>query len=319
MPRASGVDRELLEHTLRAQYGVIARHQARACGLTEAALKYRLRPGGPWQKIIPGVYLAAGAITAEQREMAALLHAGPRSVLTGSAAVRRFGLRPLGSTTIDVLVPLEVRRQSSSFVRVQRSTRMPSQIRTAGQIRFAAPARAVADAARALTTLRDVRALVADAVRQRVCSVKVLRAELDEGPVAGSGLLRRALADVTEGIRSVTEGDLKLILQRARVPTPMFNARLFDGDTLIAVVDCWWPDAGVAGEVDSREYHYRADDWQRTIRRHDRLVAQGVLVLHFTPQRMKEEPEEIVREILSALAQGAARPPLALKALPAAA
>ena len=132
MPRASGVDRELLEHTLRAQYGVIARHQARACGLTEAALKYRLRPGGPWQKIIPGVYLAAGAITAEQREMAALLHAGPRSVLTGSAAVRRYGLRPPSSTTVDVLVPVEVRRQSTSFVRVQRSARMPSQIRTMG-------------------------------------------------------------------------------------------------------------------------------------------------------------------------------------------
>ena len=317
MPRASGVDRELLEHTLRAQYGVIARHQARACGLTEAALKYRLRPSGPWQKIIPGVYLAAGAIAAEQREMAALLHAGPRSVLTGSAAVRRYGLRPPSSTTIDVLVPLEVRRQSASFVRVQRSARMPSQIRTTGQIRFATPGRAVADAVRGLTKLRDVRAVVSEAVQKRVCSIRALRTELDEGPVAGSGLLRRALADVTEGIRSVTEGDLKLILKRARVPTPIFNARLFDGDTLIAVVDCWWPEAGVAGEVDSREYHYRADDWQRTIRRHDRLVAHGVLVLHFTPQRLKEEPEEIVREILSALAQGAARPPLALKALPA--
>ena len=132
MPRASGVDRELLEHTLRAQYGVIARQQARACGLTEAALKYRLRPGGPWQKIIPGVYFAAGAITAKQREMAALLQAGPRSVLTGSAAVRRYGLRPPSSTTVDVLVPVEVRRQSTSFVRVQRSARMPSQIRTMG-------------------------------------------------------------------------------------------------------------------------------------------------------------------------------------------
>ena len=34
MPRASAIDRELLRHTLRAQYGVIARSQAMACGLT---------------------------------------------------------------------------------------------------------------------------------------------------------------------------------------------------------------------------------------------------------------------------------------------
>lgn len=318
MPRTSGVDGELLDHTLRAQYSVITRNQAMVCGLTDVALRHRLRPGGPWQKIIPGVYLAVtGTITANQREMAALLHAGPGSVITGSAAVRRCGLRPPNSSTVDVLVPLKVRRQSIAFVRVVRSSRMPSQVRTTGQIRFAAPARAVADAARALTSLRDVRAVVSDAVQKRVCSIRALRAELEEGPVAGSSLLRRALAEVADGIRSVTEGDLRLLLEGARVPTPMFNARLYDGDTLIAVVDCWWPDAGVAGEVDSREYHYRAEDWQRTIRRHDRLVAHGVLVLHFTPQRMKEEPEEIVREIRSALTQGAARPPLALKALPA--
>jgi hypothetical protein len=221
MPRASAIDRELLRHTLRARYGVIARSQAMACGLTDAALEYRLRPGGPWQKIVPGVYLAVtGTITANQREMTALLHAGPRSVITGPSAVRRYGIRPLSSTTVDVLVPLEVRRQGTSFVRVQRSARMPSQIRTTGQIRFAAPGRAVTDAARALTTLRDVRALVSDAVQKRVCSIKVLRTELDEGPVAGSGLLRRALADVTEGVRSVTEGDLKLILKRALAAQP---------------------------------------------------------------------------------------------------
>lgn len=221
MPRASAIDRELLRHTLGAQYGVIARGQAMACGLTDAALEYRLRPGGPWQKIVPGVYLAVtGTITANQREMTALLHAGPRSVITGASAVRRYGIRPLSSATVDVLVPLEVRRQSTSFIRVRRSARMPSRIRATGQIRFAAPGRAVADAARALTALRDVRALVADAVQQRVCSIKVLRTELDEGPVAGSGLLRRALTDVTEGILSVTEGDLKLILKRALAARP---------------------------------------------------------------------------------------------------
>ena len=114
--------------------------------------------------------------------MAALLHAGPRSILTGSAAVRRYGLRPPSSTTIDVLVPLEVRRQSSSFVRVQRSARMPSQIRTTGQIRFAAPGRAVADAVRGLTKLRDVRAVVSEAVQKRVCSIRALRTELMRAP-----------------------------------------------------------------------------------------------------------------------------------------
>jgi len=38
MRRASGIDWELLEHTLLGQHHVIARSQAMACGLTDAAL-----------------------------------------------------------------------------------------------------------------------------------------------------------------------------------------------------------------------------------------------------------------------------------------
>jgi hypothetical protein len=318
MRHLSGIDHAWLERTLLTQQNVIARQQAIACGMTETVLRYRIRPGGPWQKIIPGVYLAVtGTVTADQREMAALLHAGPRSVITGSVAVRRCGIRPPASNVVDVLVPVDVRCQSFTFVRVQRTTRMPPQIRRTGEIRFAGPTRAVADTARALTAFRDVRAVVADALQKRLCSIKALRSELEQGPAKGSGLLRRALDEVGDGIRSVPEGDLRLLLKRARVPMPVFNARLYDGDTLIAIVDCWWPDAGVAGEVDSREYHYSADDWQRTMRRHDRLVARGVLLLHFTPQRIRTDPDAVVLEILSALAAGRARPPLPIKALPA--
>ncbi len=287
--------------------------------MTETVLQYRIRSGGPWQKIIPGVYLAVtGKVTTDQREMAALLHAGPRSVITGSVAVRRCGIRPPASNYVDVLVPAESRCQSVAFVRIQRTRRMPSRTSTTGQIRFAGAARAVADASRSLTTIRDVRAVVSDAVQKGRCTIADLRTEYEEGPRRGSALLRRALDEVGDGIRSVPEGDLRLLLKRAGVPMPVFNARLYDGDTLIAIVDCWWPDAGVAGEVDSREYHYSADDWQRTMRRHDRLVARGVLLLHFTPQRIRTDPDAIVLEILSALAAGRGRPPLPIKALPAA-
>jgi hypothetical protein len=45
-----------------------------------------------------------------------------------------------------------------------------------------------------MTSLRDVRAVVADAVQRDKCAIGDLAAELGEGPVAGSALLRRALA-----------------------------------------------------------------------------------------------------------------------------
>jgi very-short-patch-repair endonuclease len=319
MPRKTHFEQERLAELLRRQHFVIGWDQALACGLTKKALAYRLRAGGPWQRLIPGVYLAGiGTASAEQRDMAALLHAGPRSVLTGLAALRRQSFRVPAPSVVSVLVPAEARRQSVGFVQVQRTKRMPTEVCVAGEVRFVLAARAVGDAARGLRVGRDVRALVAQAVQQRRCSIAQLVAELEEGPVWGSGLLRAALAEVKAGIRSVPEGDLRVLLRRGRVPEPLFNARLYVGNALIAEVDAWWPEAGVAAEVDSREYHYSAEDWQRTMGRHDRLVARGVLLLHFTPRQIRTEPEEVVGQIRAALAQGRARPRLGIVTRPAA-
>jgi very-short-patch-repair endonuclease len=309
-----------LADILRRQHHVVGRDQALACGLTRDVLRHRLRTGGPWQKLVPGVYLTRnGPVSADQREMAALLHAGPRSALTGMAAARHFGFEIQDADPVDVVVPMKVRRHSTAFVRVQRSERMPADVCVAGEIRFVLPARALADAARRMRGAREVRALIAQAVQQHRCTIEMLTIELDEGPTQGSAFLRAALEEVRAGVRSVPEGDLRGLLRRERLPMPMFNARLYVGKALIAVADAWWPEAGVAAEVDSREYHYSADDWQRTMQRHDRLVARGVLVLHFTPARIRAEPRAVAAEIRSALIAGRDRPRLPIRSLPAAA
>jgi hypothetical protein len=321
MVSTANADREQLADLLRRQCFVIGRDQALACGLTRAAVEHRIRPGGPWQRLLPGVYVAVtGRVSAEQREMPALLHAGPQSVLTGLAAVRRYGVRTSETRTIDVLVPVGTRCRSRDFVMIQRTARMPPNVCVTGEFRFTTPDRAIADAARRMKTAREVRALVSDAVQHQRCSIEMLSVELDRGPVQGSAFLRAALVEVRDGIRSGPEGDLRVLLRRGRVPMPMFNARLYDEKkTLIAVADAWWEDAGVAAEVDSREYHYSAEDWQRTMRRHDRLVARGVLVLHFTPARIRAEPQAVAAEIRSALIAGRDRPRLPIRCLPAAA
>ena len=308
MPRKAQFDQERLADVLRRQHRVIGRDQALAWGLTEMAIGYRIRAGGPWQRVLPGVYLAGtGTASAEQRDVAALLHAGPRSVLTGLAAVRRHSFRVGAPSVITVLVPAGTRRQSTGFVQVQRTARMPAGFCVDGEVRFVLAARAVADAARSLRSGQEVRALVAQAIQQQRCSIAMLAAELEEGAAKGSGLLRAALAEVEVGVRSVPEGDLRALLKRARVPMPVFNARLYAGKTLIAVADAWWPDAGVVAEVDSREYHYSAEDWQGTMQRHDRLVAHGVLLLHFTPRQIRTAPGEVVAQIRAALAAGRGR------------
>jgi hypothetical protein len=88
------LDEDALLRQLASQHGVISRAQAAACGMTPAALRHRVRPGGPWQTLLPGVYLAnTGTAGRPQLDMAALLHAGSGSVLSGLAALSRHGLR----------------------------------------------------------------------------------------------------------------------------------------------------------------------------------------------------------------------------------
>jgi hypothetical protein len=318
MTASTKLDRVLLAGVLRKQHDVIARGQTTQCGMTERALLYRVRPEGPWRRLLPGVYFAGtGTPTTDQREMAALLYAGSSSVITACAAMRRLGLRAPRTADVDVLVPAVTQRQSIGFVKLHRTTRMPDLFCVSGPIRFALAARAVADAARGLTDLREVRAVVADSVQRGRCRITELAKELSDGPTAGSAQFRQVLAEVTTGVRSTVEAEFHDLLKRAGLPMPMFNAHLYSGNTLIAIADAWWPDAGVAAEVDSREWHLLPDAWQDTIRRHARMSAQGILVLHFTPKQIRTEPAYVITTLRAALDAGrtAARPEV--RALPA--
>ncbi|MBV9206497.1 MAG: hypothetical protein JO037_14165 [Actinobacteria bacterium] len=254
-----------------------------------------------------------------QKEMAALLYAGTGSLITGPVALMHYSIRSgAGLDTIDVLVPTGRQRHSTGFARLHRTARMPVRSASIGPVRLALVSRAVADTVRQLTSLRDVRAVVAESVQLGRCTVGQLAEELCSGPIRGSAKFRSVLAEVAEGIRSTAEGDLRDLIKAARLPMPLFNASLYDGDTFLGKPDAWWPDAGVAGEVDSREWHLSPGDWDRTRRRHDRMAAAGIIPLHFSPNEVRREPAEVVQRIRGALARGLERPPLPIRTIPCA-
>ena len=306
MASSTRIDRNALARTLDQQLAVITRGQAAATGLTRHALQHRLRLGGPWQSLLPGVYLAAtGTPTIIQQEMAALLYAGQGSVITGLAAVRQHHIRGPAAEFIDVLIPASRKRRDAAFVRVHRTTHLPARAWQLGPLQYALPARAVADAVRDLTSLRDVRAMLADAVQRGHCNVEALSTELSAGPNRGSALFREALTDVADGIRSAAEGDLKDLLAKSGLPMPLFNASIYDGDgTFIARPDAWWPEKGVAIEVDSHEWHLSPHDHTRTLERQRRMAKRGILVLPFTPREIRTQPADVMSTIRHALETG---------------
>jgi hypothetical protein len=316
MPRTSSPAG--LGELLEQQSSVVSRGQLLALGMSDRAMQYRVRGGGPWQVLLPGVYLAASGIPSlSQKELAALLYAGPSSIITGPMALLHHNIR-IGSAVdvIDVLVPMGRQRLSTGFVRLHRTVRMPARTSSMGLLRLVLAPRAVADTVRQLTELRDVRAVVADAVQLGRCTVSQLAEELRIAPVKGSAVFRSALSEVADGIRSTAEGDLRDVVRTARLPMPLFNPSLYDGDLFLGKPDAWWPDAGVAGEVDSRAWHLSPDDWDRTRRRHDLMGAAGVIVLHFSPRELRFEPAKVAKLIKGALEHGRNRPALPIRAIP---
>jgi hypothetical protein len=312
-------DRERLSRAALEQFGVVSRSQALESGLSRSSIDYLTRPEGRWQRIVPGVYATTtGTVTVDQRAMAALLYAGPGSVITGAAAVRRHGLRCAGLNEIDVLVPVDVRRQSVDFVRMIHTSRMPEKFYSTRQIRFTAPPRAVADAARGMTRLSDVRAVVADGIQRRRCDLASLARELNEGPSAGSRFYRTALGEISVGIRSAAEADLKDLIDKSDLEKPMYNPSLFSADgTFLGIPDAWWQRAGVAAEVDSREYHISPEDQERTRMRHNRMESHGIHVLHFRPSTLKSRSPAVLVDLRGAIESGNRQPVLPIKAIPA--
>jgi hypothetical protein len=319
MPRTTRLDG--LDELLDKQLAVASREQLLGLGMSKKMIQWRLREDGPWQVLLPGVYLGtSGPPSMRQKEIAALIYAGPRSVITGPVALMHYSIRSVPDLTmIDVLVPVGRQRLNAGFARLHRTSRWPTSVNMSGPVRLAPVPRAVADTAWQLGNLRDVRAVVADVVQLGRCTVGQLAEELNAGPSRGSATFRSVLAEVTEGVRSVAEADLRDLIRKARLPTPLFNPSLFDDETFLAKPDAWWPKAGVAAEVDSREWHLSPEDWQRTMDRHDRMGAAGIIVLHFSPRDIRSEPVKVARRIKDALEHGLQRPALTIRTIPCAA
>lgn len=310
-------DAKRLGRVLDSLENVVTRRLLLECGMTRSAIQHRVRPGGQWRIILPGVYAATkGAVSARQREVAALLYAGPEAVITGAFAARHYGLVASGPDYIDVLVPVRIRTQSVRFVRVIHTTRMPGEVFRNGSIRIAGPDRAVADAVRGYRGIDDARSLICAAIQRRQCSLAGLAEELSVGPKRGSALLRQGLRDAAAGIWSAAEGQLMDLIRRSDLPEPEYNVALYapDGEFL-GIVDAWWQRAGVAAEVDSREFHFSDKDWFDTMKRHNRITKKRVQLMHFPPARIQTEGAAVLAELRSAIETGLAAPPLPIRAV----
>lgn len=298
---------------LAHQDGLVSRRQAQQF-LTDGAIRHRLRGDGPWQRVLPGVFAAVtGALTEHQRRRAALLYAGQPALLAAATAAAAHGLTAVpGRHRVDVLVPHAVRVVNVGFLAVTRTRQFPSPYPTLDGLPTTPLTRAVIDTGCALADLRSVRALVAEAVQRGFTTVARMERELDRGSRPGSGLVRRVVEEVAAGVRSAPEAEFRDAVAAALLPEPLWNHDLYDvTGRWLGRPDAWWPAARLAYEIDSVRWHLSPEDWERTVRKHNRMQAAGVTVLHASPARLRADRSDLLVELAAAYSAGMRLGPLA--------
>lgn len=302
VPRRKKIDDQALAQLLRPGASVATHAELREIGVPMSTITYRLRPGGPWQRVLPGVVAGhRGILTRYERRLGALRYAGEGSALTGLDALDVLGLRSRGlrrSERVHLVIPHTSQKGSHGFALLTRSRRAVGTSVREG-LRVVSAARAVVDACRREDARDEVRELVAAVVQQRLCTVADVSEEVRLAQRQRTALPRAVLSEVAAGIRSVAEAKLRTGFDRYGVPQPRWNFEVRnDAGELVVTLDAYWEDLEAELEINSVEWHLAPRAFKKTTRRQRVVVLSGRSTISVLPSEIDDDLEGICREVL---------------------
>lgn len=209
----------------RGQAWVLSRAQLAGLGIGFEGVRSRARQG-VWRVVGPRVVvLHSGALTAQQRRWAGILHAGPGAVLALASAAEAGGLD--GFTEDEVHVAVEHGREVASLIhqavtiRVHQTRHVSEDVVPLRLPPRHTVARAVLELASVTAYDNRARALIAAAVQQRLVHPEQLRDFVGRRPtLPRRRLIRETIEDVAGGAHSLPELDYARALRRAGLPQP---------------------------------------------------------------------------------------------------
>jgi hypothetical protein len=240
----------------------------------------------------------------------------PEVMITGLAALTLHGFSstpPLPSLdAIDVLVPRLRRLRSTGCARIVRTPAMPDPEQVTG-VPVAPVARALADAVAGLADAGIVRRLLTEAVRGGHCDPAAVVRELNQARLLSRPHVVDAVDSLLAEGRARAEDRLYRMVREYGLPDPVWNVDLrLPGGPYLGGLDAYWPDHAVAVELDTRAP--RQDDdalWSEYARKREHLERLGITVVHITPRKLRDSPEQQATVIRTALMASADREPAA--------
>ncbi|MGH2710997.1 MAG: type IV toxin-antitoxin system AbiEi family antitoxin domain-containing protein [Actinomycetota bacterium] len=286
------------------QHGVLTRRQALAAGLSKGSIGARLE-SGRWRMVQPGVYSARSVPASwHQRLMAAVLSGGEAALASHRSAATLWGLGLEGKVRIEISVTagrrikgaIVHRRKPGDQARVARVNGIPT----------TAMERTLLDIA-AVVPAEHAGLALDKALRRGNATLREMRSFLESlGPKGrpGSRVLRELIA-ARDGRDAQTESELESkllhLLRRRRVPMPVPQFRVMDGDLVVGRLDFAYPDHRIAIETDGYRWHGGPERWKKDMRRENRLKLLGWTLLHFSWEDVHDRPELVASQVGAAL------------------
>jgi hypothetical protein len=276
------------------QHGVVSIRQLTGpLGYSESAVNRAVR-AGRLHRLHRGVYAVGHRRLTRQGEcLAAVLGAGPGSLLSHGSAAWLWGLGP--RTPLPLTVTTPDHRRTRPRIRLHHARCLAKEDRA---LREGIPVTALP------RTLLDLAATVpVKRLRKTIERAEELKL-FDLGPVEsvlarnvghrGSGRLRDALAlyrpaSLTRS--GLEERFLDLVLQ-AGLPRPSTNFT-----ELGLELDAYWPEHRFAVELDAFETHGSREAFERDRIRQEELKLAGIEMIRVTEARLEREPDEVIRRV----------------------
>jgi hypothetical protein len=258
-----------------------------------------------WHRLLPGVYLLEGTtLTVDVWRRAALLWAGPTSVLSHRSGAEVWRLDNITDTKPELLVAGSVHPRSR-LVTVHRVLHIPAcDVRNVDTMRVTSPARTIIDLA-AVLDASSLRVVFESARRRRLTTVEEVQRRLRALGTAGrsGGATLTKLLTALHG-RAPSEFPLEVkvaeILGRSRLPQPVTQHEVAVADRVYRL-DFAWPASRVGLECDGRLRHSEDSDFRRDRNRWSDIAAEGWRLLFATwedtrnPARLVERLETALR------------------------
>jgi hypothetical protein len=287
---------------LRANLGVTTLRRLQALGYTEDDVR-GLVAHGDLRRVHRGVYADGRTQLSDRGRLhAALLALGKASWLPGETGAAAWGLTAGVPAVIEVtLVADHTPRHPGLRIKRVVHPPHPSEIKIRNGLRVSSIARLLIEAAAAGGSTDDVHTLVEAAARKNLVNGEELLATLDRhAGRRGTARVKAACAAYLPhpGRKSKLEQSFdRWLAAHPEIPEPQRNIYLGPWE-----IDCYWPDHQLALELDGREFHIAAQDFERDRLKDAWLQLNGNRVLRVTWRRWREDRPGAEHDLTAMLA-----------------